>query len=119
MVLTTPGSVSTTVTLGPTLNFMPGRALRIAVSFDNQTPQVLTVVPEKYDAQNGNRDWEESVRNNARVATATHMIEAAGAHTLKVWMIDPGVVVERIVVDTPASRRAQSYLGPEESARSR
>lgn len=119
MVLTTPGNVSTTVTLGPTLNFMPGRALRLAVSFDNQTPQVVTVVPEKYDAQNGNRDWEASVRNNARVVTTTHTIEAAGAHTLKVWMIDPGVVVERIVVDTPASRNAQSYLGPEESPRSR
>ena len=117
MVLLTPGKVSTTITLGPTLNFMPGRALRIAMSFDDQSPEVVTVVPEKYDGQNGNRDWEESVRNNARVVSTTHVIENAGSHTLKIWMIDPGLVVERIVVDTTASRKAQTYLGPPESAR--
>jgi hypothetical protein len=119
MVLLTPGKVSATLTLGPTLNFMPGRGLRIAVSFDDQTPQVVTIVPEKYDGQNGNRDWEESVRNNARVVSSTHVIENAGSHTLRLWMIDPGVVVEKIVVDTTASRKAATYLGPPESPRGR
>ena len=119
MVLVTPGNVSATLTLGPTLNVIPGRALRIAVSFDDQTPQVVTVVPEKYDGQNGNRDWEDSVRNNARFVTTTHVIEAAGSHTFKVWMVDPGVVIEKIVVDTEASRKAVTYLGPPESPRGR
>jgi hypothetical protein len=117
MYLVTPGETSTTLTLGPTLNFMPGRALRVAVSFDADAPQILTVVPEKYDGQNGNRDWEESVRNNARVVRSTQTIATSGPHTLKIWMVDPGVVVQKIVVDTPASRRAQTYLGPAESVR--
>lgn len=117
MYLVTPGDVSTTLTLGPTLNFMPGRPLRVAVSFDAETPQILTIVPEKYDGQNGNRDWEESVRNNARFVHSTHMLATSGPHTLKIWMVDPGVVVQKIVVDTPASRRAHTYLGPPESVR--
>ena len=117
--LVTPGTLTTSVTLGPTLNFVPGRALRLAVSFDEQAPQIVTVVPAQYDGQNGNRDWEESVRNNARLVTSTHTLATSGPHTLKIWMIDPGVVVQRILVDTPASRRAPTYLGPSESARSR
>ncbi|MEP6961621.1 MAG: glycosyl hydrolase 115 family protein, partial [Acidobacteriota bacterium] len=117
MYLFTPGQATARLTLGPALNFAPGRSVKIAVAFDDETPQVLTVVPEKYSAQNGNRDWEQSVRDNARFVTSTHMIAATGAHTLKVWMIDPGVVLERIVVDTPASAKTTSYLGPPESWR--
>jgi hypothetical protein len=32
-------------------------------------------------------------------------------------MVDPGVVLERIVIDTPASAKGASYLGPPESFR--
>jgi hypothetical protein len=85
------------------------------VSLDNEAPQIVTVVPEQYDGQNGNRDWEESVRNNARFVTTAHSVTSPGYHTLKVWMVDPAVVVQKIVLDTSASRRASTYLGPEES----
>jgi hypothetical protein len=32
-------------------------------------------------------------------------------------MVDPGVVVQKIVVETPASARGTTYLGPPESYR--
>jgi hypothetical protein len=117
MYLFTPGQVTTTLTLSPTLNFMPGRPLRVAVSFDDETPQVVTIVPANYNAQNGNRDWEESVRNNARFVTTTHTATGRGYHTLKVWMVDPAVVVQKIVTHTSASSRPASYLGPPETYR--
>ena len=117
MHLFTPGEVTSTLILAPTLNFMPDRPLRIAVAFDDEAPQVLTIVPAGYDARNGNRDWEASVRNNARVVTAAHTVASAGPHTLRVWMVDPGVVVQKIVIDTDASARGVTYLGPPESYR--
>jgi hypothetical protein len=119
MYLFTPGQISTTLALSPTLNFMPGRALRVAVSFDDETPQIVTVVPANYNAQNGNRDWEESVRNNARFVTTTHTVAERGYHTLKVWMVDPAVVAQKIVVHTSASKKPASYLGPPETYRGR
>ena len=113
--LLTPGEATARLRLGPALNFAPDRPVRIAVSMDDEAPQVLTIVPKGYNAANGNRDWEESVRDNARFVTSKHEIAAAGYHTFKVWMVDPGVVLERILIDTTASAKAVSYLGPPES----
>ena len=112
MPLQTPVSV-----FSPTLNFVPGRGLRVAVSMDDEAPKTVDILPANYNAQNGNRDWEDSVRNNSRIVTSSHVAAAAGYHTLKVWMVDPAVVVQKIVVETPASRKAATYLGPLESVR--
>jgi len=117
MYLFTPGDITTRLTLGPTLNFAPGRGVRLAVSVDAEPPQMVTAVPQGYNAQNGNRDWEQSVRDNARVVSTKHTIAAAGYHTLKVWMVDPAVVLEKIVVNTSDAPLRPSYLGPPESVR--
>jgi hypothetical protein len=97
----------------PILNFMPDRGIRYAVSFDDETPQIVTLVPKGYNAQNGNRDWEESVKNNSRIGKSIHTLDKPGYHTLKFWMIDPGIVLEKIVVNTGGVK--PSYLGPPES----
>jgi hypothetical protein len=119
MYLFTPGSASVKLTVAPTLNFQPNRPLRVALGFDDAAPQIVTLVPAGYNANNGNRDWEASVRDNARYSTTSHAIAAEGYHTLKIWMVDPAVVVQKIVVNTPASANAQSYLGPPETYRAR
>jgi hypothetical protein len=113
MYLFTADTVSVQLTLSPSLNFIPGRNIRVAVSFDTEKPQYITVVPGNYKAQNGNADWEKCVADNARYVTSKHIINTIGQHTLKIWMIDPGVVMEKIVVNTGGVR--PSYLGPPES----
>ena len=100
-----------------TLNFMAGRPLQYAVSFDNETPQAVTLVPADYNAQNGNKDWERTVENNARYSHSKHFISKPGYHTLKIWMVDPGVVLEKIVVNAGGVK--SSYLGPPESFHSK
>jgi hypothetical protein len=119
MYVFSPGAVTTNLILAPTLNFQPGRGLRLAVSFDDQTPQVITAVPENFSAQNGNADWEKTVRDNARTVSVSGNLATPGYHTLKVWMVDPAVLVEKIVVSTGGSRAPASYLGPPESFHSR
>ena len=85
----------------------------MAVSFDDETPQVITLVPADYKAQNGNHDWEKVVGDNARYVRSTHTLGKPGYHTLKYWMIDPGVLLQKIVVDCGGVK--PSYLGPPES----
>ena len=113
MYLFSTGKINVDGIFGPTLNFVHGRGLRYAVSFDDQPSQTVTLVPANYNAQNGNRDWEMSVMRNGRVSQTTHTISSPGYHTLRIWMIDPGVVLEKIIVDSGGVR--PSYLGPPES----
>ena len=115
MFLFDTGTVKVVGIFGPALNFAPDRGVRYAVSFDDNTPQEVTLIPKGYSAQNGNRDWERSVEDNGRDSYSMHRIPTPGFHTLKIWMIDPGVVLEKLVVDCGGVR--PSYLGPPESFR--
>jgi Gylcosyl hydrolase family 115 C-terminal domain len=74
---------------------------------------VVTVVPADFTSVSGNRDWEKSVENNCHHLKSTHIITTVGYHTLKVWMVDPAVALEKIVVNTGGVK--PSYLGPPES----
>ncbi|HET7536770.1 MAG TPA: hypothetical protein VFJ90_09965, partial [Candidatus Didemnitutus sp.] len=117
MYLFTTGSVEVTAITSPTMNFVPDRGMRYAVSFDDEEPQVVTLVPQGYQAQNRNPDWEKVVGNNARYTSSTHTVAKPGYHTLKIWMIDPAVVMQKLIVDLGGVK--PSYLGPPESFRSK
>jgi hypothetical protein len=87
--------------------------MKIGISLDNEEPRIIVVVPKDFSAMNGNKDWEQTVMDNARFINLKQSINTPGNHTLKIWMIDPGVVIEKIIIDTGGVR--PSYLGPPES----
>ena len=109
------GNIEVETIVAPTLNFVPDRDLHYAVSFDDQPPQIITIVPKNYIVAYSNEDWQESIRNNARIIKSNHLLSDAGYHTLKIWMVDPGVVLEKIMVNTGGVK--PSYFGPPESYR--
>jgi len=94
--------------LAPTLNFVPGRGLRFAVSVDDGP---RTIVDEL--EHNAQKDWEQAVSDGVRRVTVPLTIAKPGYHTLKIWAVDPGMVIERVIVSHGALR--PSYLGPTES----
>lgn len=113
MFLFDSGKVEVETILSPTLNFVAGRGLRFALSFDDQPPCVVTAVPANYAAGDGNHDWELTAADAVRIIKTPFVLPAPGEHTLKVWMVDPGVVLQKIVVDCGGQK--PSYLGPPES----
>jgi hypothetical protein len=113
MYLFDSGEINFLGIVGPSLNFDPARGTHIAVSFDDQEPQIIEILSEDYDARNGNRKWEDSVRNYCYVPQAKLTIDDPGYHTLKIWMVDPAVVLQKIVLDLGGLR--PNYLGPPES----
>ena len=57
--------------------------------------------------------WAENVLRNASVNRTVHMIDQPGKHTLKFWVVDPGVVVQKIMIDFGGLKT--SYTGPAET----
>ncbi len=110
MFLFEPGPLRVDAIVAPTLNFVPGRGLRYAIAMDDEKPQVIDILEH-----NSTKDWGESVKDSVRTASSKHVIAASGPHTLRVWMVDPGVVLQKLVVD--AGGLKPSYLGPPESVR--
>jgi len=114
MYLFSSGKINVNVYLCPTQNFHNTQGLRYAISFDNQTPQIINIhekdtVPDwKYPPA-----WEKAVGENIKVMASKHTLEKPGEHILKFWMVDPGIVLQKIVVDTGGVK--PSYLGPPES----
>jgi hypothetical protein len=114
MYLFSSGTVQVNVYVSPTQNFLDTQGLRYAVSFDDEPPQVINInekdtVPDwKYPPE-----WNKAVGDNIKVLVSEHQIKAPGEHVLKFWMVDPGIVLQKIVVDTGGVE--PSYLGPPES----
>ncbi len=104
------GPVGVDVYVAPTQNFQPGTGFRYGISFDDEKPQVINV-----HADYSQVEWERSVKDGVRVLTSKHVIGQPGYHVLKLWAIDPGLVIEKLVVNTGGVR--PSYLGPPESFR--
>jgi hypothetical protein len=73
----------------------------------------VTTVPKDFSAGDGNRDWETTVMDSVRKVTSIFTLEKPGEHTLKFWMVDPGIVLQKIVVNLGGVK--PSYLGPPES----
>ena len=107
------GTFDVTTIFAPTLNFIQGRGLTYGISFDDQPPQKVTLVPENYDARNGNTNWEKTVSDNAILNKTSHTLLSPGYPTLKIWLVDPGLVLQKIVINTGGLR--PSYMGPPES----
>jgi hypothetical protein len=87
---------------------VPGRGLRFAVSVDDGPRTVVDALEH-----NSQKDWEQAVSDGVRRVTLPLKIAAPGYHSLKIWAVDPGLVLERLVVSHGALQ--PSYLGPPES----
>ena len=119
--LFTGGEISLHAYLSPTLNFRTeagrkGHGLRYAVSIDDGLPQVIDmhagteVADWKYPQW-----WNQAVGDNIPVKSSRHRVDAPGDHVVKFWMVDPGIVLQKLVIDTGGME--ESYLGPPESYR--
>lgn len=111
MFLFDSGSVAVNAYVAPTLDFTGApTGLRYAVSFDDEPPQMVNV-----QADTSTRAWEKTVADEINVTTTHHTLARSGAHVLKFWMVDPGVALEKLVVELHPI--GSTYLGPPESPR--
>lgn len=102
------GEIKVRALLSPTLNFHNTGGLRYAAAIDDEPPQIINMHAD-FSFQN----WEEAVRRNIIETLSTHRIAEPGAHVLKFWMVDAGVVLQKLIIET--GEHKPCYLGPPES----
>jgi hypothetical protein len=76
-----------------------------------------------FSMNDGDLQWPEDLGPKGRERMVTNLrrwkgsvqVPTPGRHTLQLWMIDPGVIVDRVTIHT--GEVAESYLGPPESFR--
>ena len=109
------GDFDLRVFTAPSLDFRGGTGLRYAVSLDGAPPVIANLHEGETRTGEGQKSWEKAVADNTRVQTIRLTAAKAGAHRIRLWRVDPGVVFERLVIsrgDPP-----DSYLGPVEGVR--
>jgi len=110
------GSVKLNAYFSPTLNvFNNETGLQYAVSIDEEKPQVISINSE--DKNTGSGVWNNWVSNNVIIKTTNHAVSKPGQHTVKLWMVDPCVVLQKIVLDFGGAK--PSYLGPPETRKNK
>jgi hypothetical protein len=109
------GAVKVHAYVSPSHDVLGTGGMKFAVSFDDEVPQIVNIHADSSSngRTDGNRAWEQSVANNIKVLVSEHQLARPGAHVLRIWAIDPGVVLQKIVVS--AAELPYTYLGPPES----
>ncbi len=78
----------------PTHAFYAQRGVRCAVAIDDAEPVVVD-----FQTFGRSNEWKQNVLRNAAIESSSHIINKAGKHTLKIWMVDPGVMIDKVLID--------------------
>lgn len=99
----------------PTLNFQKDEGLMYAFSIDGGEPQLMNLHAEAKAADWTYPEWwNNAVTDNIMQQTVLEQELASGAHTLKYYLVDPGLVLQKIVLKR-ADMELDTYLGPPQS----
>lgn len=100
--------------VSPTLNFKKNDGLKFAIAIDDEEPQIININEGELQPDWEYPDWwNNSVTDHIKKKRSIHEKVKSGKHILKVWMVDPGIVFQKFVID--AGGLEPSYLGPPES----
>ena len=110
------GNYEITLVLGPVMDIVPDRGMRIAIGLNEQPLQILDIFADRQaETFLGEGWWHRFTKDNARYLKSTHHVDTAGPQLLKIAMVDPAIVLQKIIITD--KKLAPSYFGPPAVAR--
>jgi Glycosyl hydrolase family 115/Gylcosyl hydrolase family 115 C-terminal domain len=106
------GNWKVTVRSLPTFSVEAGKPRRYAIAVDDEPPQIVSL---PLVLSENNHLWQKDVLRNAALTTSVHDIAKHGLHTLKIWMVDPGIVLDAIAITGDGAHTPLGYLWPPET----
>jgi len=103
------------VWMAPSNPMENGAGMRFTASVNGGKKQVIESIPDGFKAGvPHNEHWTIGVLENVR-KTKTRQRFYKGENTIEIGMVDPGFVLERLVIYAEDTPLKESYLGPKES----
>ncbi|WP_462412684.1 glycosyl hydrolase 115 family protein [Neobacillus sp. Marseille-QA0830] len=95
----------------PTLN--ERGSVRFAIGIDDETPTILSGTRAYVNDSPGTEGWGKGVYENNETLTTTITVPEPGFHTLRLYYVDPGIIIDKMVITT--GHKEKSYFGAPES----
>jgi hypothetical protein len=89
----------------PTFPITSENGLRLAVSIDGAAPQVLNL-----DAPEYSEAWRRHALTNEAIGEVGNLRLAPGAHTLRVYALDPGMIFDRFEIAFAGAQPAYTAI---------
>lgn len=74
--------------------------IRYALSIDNEDPQIVSFKTE-FRSEN----WKKNVLRNQSVNITHHILDKPGKHTITIYALDEGVILDQIMLDFKTDRK--------------
>ena len=100
-----------TVRALPTFSVETGRRQRYAIALDDAPPKIISLPASLSE---NDKTWQENVLRNAALTTSSFTVARLGLHILKIWMVDPGIVLDTIAAQTDGAKKL-GYVWPPEN----
>jgi hypothetical protein len=95
--------------LVPTQPLFAGAGLRLAVAIDDEEPRIVTVGK---NVEVSSPEWAKNILDQTTIAQTNFNLKK-GRHILRLFAVDTGVVLDKIVLSSKP--RPRSYFGPPET----
>jgi len=88
----------------PTHAFYKERGVRCAIAIDDAEPVIID-----FQTFGRSEEWKQNVLRNASVGSVKQLVRKAGKHNLKIWMVDPGVMIDQILIDFGGWKKTYAF----------
>jgi hypothetical protein len=68
------------------------------------------IIVQSNNVKEYSEEWAANIIRNSTINKSSIVIDKAGKHTLKIYSIDPGMIIQKIVIDIGGLKK--SYIGP-------
>ena len=79
--------------------------MRYAVAIDNGPVKIVD-----FKTSGRSQEWKLNVLRNSAIRKVPGEILQPGKHVLRIYMVDPGVVLDRIIIDMGGYKEAYSAV---------
>ncbi|WBL21641.1 glycosyl hydrolase 115 family protein [Zunongwangia sp. HRR-M8] len=98
------GEVAIRLASLPTHPLNENYGVRCAVAIDDNSPEIID-----FETQGRSEEWKENVLRNRTIKSMSSILNKPGKHTIKIYIIDPGLMIDQILIDLGGLKNAYAF----------